>query len=76
MFAFLIYDHHEQVLFAARDRFGIKPLYVVRNDHGLALASEIKQLVGLKGLTGRMNKARVHDFLLAGHLRSFRGDVI
>ncbi|GAH48458.1 unnamed protein product, partial [marine sediment metagenome] len=27
MFAFLVYDQEEDVLWAARDRFGIKPLY-------------------------------------------------
>jgi asparagine synthase (glutamine-hydrolysing) len=66
MFAFLIHDLERQTLFAARDRFGIKPLYMVANAYGVAFASEIKQLIGLPGLTGRMNHARVHDFLLAG----------
>ena len=33
---------------------------------GAAFASEIKQLLGLPGLSGRMNVARVHDFLASG----------
>jgi asparagine synthase (glutamine-hydrolysing) len=66
MFAFLIFDEREQTLFAARDRFGIKPLYVVASPHGVAFASEIKQLLGLPGLSGRMNLARVRDFLASG----------
>jgi asparagine synthase (glutamine-hydrolysing) len=66
MFAFLIYDARDQTLFAARDRFGIKPLYVVANPYGVAFASEIKQLLGLPGSSGRMNLARVRDFLSCG----------
>ena len=66
MFALVIWDDRDKRLFAARDRFGIKPLYLVQTEEGLALASEIKQLLGLPGLSCRMNIARVHDFLLSG----------
>ncbi|MBN8532768.1 MAG: asparagine synthase (glutamine-hydrolyzing) [Rhizobiales bacterium] len=66
MFAFIIWDDRDKRLFAARDRYGIKPLYLVQNPKGIALASEIKQLHGLPGLSGRMNIARVHDFLASG----------
>ena len=66
MFAFLIWDKEARSLFAARDRFGIKPLYYVAGPSGVAFASEIKQLLGLPGLSGRMNVARVHDFLASG----------
>lgn len=66
MFAFVIWDDRDKKLFAARDRFGIKPLYLAQTRIGLALASEIKQLIGLEGLSGSMNVARVHDFLASG----------
>jgi asparagine synthase (glutamine-hydrolysing) len=66
MFAFVLWDAQDKVLFAARDRFGIKPLYVVATPRGVAFASEIKQLLGLEGAERRMNLARVHDFLAAG----------
>ena len=66
MFAFLIWDKVKQHLFAARDRFGIKPLYMVANGKGVAFASEIKQLLGLPGLQRRMNLPRVYDFLSSG----------
>jgi asparagine synthase (glutamine-hydrolysing) len=66
MFALLIWDTREKRLFAARDRYGIKPLYVVQTVQGLAFGSEIKQLLNLPGVSGRMNLARVHDFLASG----------
>lgn len=66
MFAFIIWDQREQRLFVARDRFGIKPVYMVANRHGAAFASEIKQLLGLPGVNGAMNLARVRDFLSSG----------
>jgi asparagine synthase (glutamine-hydrolysing) len=45
MFAFLIWDEREQKLFAARDRFGVKPLNYHREaDGGLVIASEIKAI--------------------------------
>lgn len=45
MFAFLIWDSRAQRLFAARDRFGVKPLYYHRRPDGtLLVASEIKAL--------------------------------
>jgi asparagine synthase (glutamine-hydrolysing) len=66
MFAFLIWDERDKTLFAARDRYGIKPLYLFSTPRGVAFGSEIKQLLGLPGLSGRMNIARVHDFLASG----------
>ncbi|HEV7194121.1 MAG TPA: asparagine synthase (glutamine-hydrolyzing) [Jatrophihabitantaceae bacterium] len=45
MFAFLIWDSHERVLFGARDWFGIKPLYTYADDRGVFFASEKKSLL-------------------------------
>jgi asparagine synthase (glutamine-hydrolysing) len=66
MFAFVIWDDREKRLFAVRDRFGIKPLYWVEGQGGVAFGSEIKQLLDLPGGERRMNLARVHDFLAEG----------
>ena len=45
MFAFVIWDEQERKAFAARDRFGVKPLYIAEPGGGaLWVASEIKAL--------------------------------
>ncbi|KAJ7643049.1 putative asparagine synthase [Mycena polygramma] len=44
-FAFVLYDSKRQIMFAARDRFGIKPLYYTVVDGRLLVASEMKALV-------------------------------
>ena len=45
MFAFLLYDRERGVVLAARDHFGIKPLYYAEIGGQLCYASEIKALL-------------------------------
>jgi asparagine synthase (glutamine-hydrolysing) len=49
MFAFVIVDRHERRVIAARDPFGIKPLYVHRNGQLIAFASEMRPLTRFAG---------------------------
>jgi len=63
MFAFVILDKQKQRVFAARDRFGIKPLYYKRNRDGYEFASEIKQILPNRPSA---NSRRVKDFLFYG----------
>ena len=44
MFAFAIWDTQNQKIFAARDRFGVKPFYYALNEGKFIFASEIKAL--------------------------------
>lgn len=46
MFAFVYFDLRSQTLWLARDRAGIKPLYLARIGNTIAFASEIKGLFG------------------------------
>jgi asparagine synthase (glutamine-hydrolysing) len=52
MFAFLIWDARERVLFGARDPFGIKPLFVASGPDGVAFGSEKKSVLELLGSLG------------------------
>jgi len=44
-FAFCIYDKQEQTFFMARDRYGIKPLLYLHDEHKFLFASEMKSIV-------------------------------
>lgn len=43
-FAFVLWDERSRTVFAARDRFGIKPLFYAWHDETLYIASEVKAL--------------------------------
>jgi asparagine synthase (glutamine-hydrolysing) len=44
-FAFAIWDERKHILFIARDRVGIRPLYYTLQDNALIFASEIKAIL-------------------------------
>ncbi|QIO22764.1 asparagine synthase (glutamine-hydrolyzing) [Haloarcula sp. JP-L23] len=61
MFAFAVYDEADESVFLARDRVGIKPLYVATVDDGLAFASELRQLLRA-GVSRDVDPRAVHNF--------------
>src|SRR6476620_4749414 len=56
-FAFLLYDRTKRIFIAARDRFGIKPLYFSRVDGGFIFGSEMKALFASGLVEARLNVA-------------------
>ena len=62
-FAFLLYDRSKKLLVAARDRFGIKPLYFARIDGGFVFASEMKAIFASGSVEARLNAAALDPFV-------------
>jgi asparagine synthase (glutamine-hydrolysing) len=66
MFALLIWDEHKQRLFAARDRFGVKPLhYYLHGEEPVLFASEIQTLFA-GGAPQRMKASTWATYLVDG----------
>ena len=62
-FAFLLYDKAKRLLIAARDRFGIKPLYFSRLPDGFAFASEMKAIFASGLVEAKLNVEALDPFL-------------
>jgi asparagine synthase (glutamine-hydrolysing) len=66
-FAFVLWDENHRTLFAARDRFGIKPLFYAFHEETLYLASEVKALFAA-GIPARWDAESVyHSVEFGGH---------
>lgn len=64
MFSFVILDEKKNELFAARDRYGIKPLYYHKDKNdNIFFASEIKQFLTLKSYKPIGNLNTIANFL-------------
>jgi len=60
-FAFALWDRPRRRLLLARDRFGIRPLFVARRGRVLVFASEVKALGAWPGLELALEPARVAE---------------
>ena len=63
MFAFAIWDRRRKRLLVARDRLGIKPLYLYQCDGFLAFASEIKSLLQIPEVSRVVNPDALEPYL-------------
>jgi len=64
MYAFVLVDAGRRRMIAARDAFGMKPLYYAATEDGLRIASEIRPLI--HGASPRADVSRLFDYLRWG----------
>lgn len=69
MWAFVIYDIKNKLLFASRDRMGVKPFYYYKDDDEFIFSSEIKSILKVKDIRSA-NKGKVYDYLAYGYKTS------
>jgi asparagine synthase (glutamine-hydrolysing) len=70
MFAFAIWDRRKRVLFAARDRLGIKPFYYRWDGRTFLFGSEIKAILAYPGVTAEFNRGVLAEYLAFGYITS------
>jgi asparagine synthase (glutamine-hydrolysing) len=68
MFAFAVWNERRQELFLARDRLGIKPLYLSRTGDTVAFASEIKALLRDPEIDRRVDPSALDAYLSLGYV--------
>lgn len=64
-FALLIWDEWNKKLYAARDRYGIRPLYVLRHQGNIYFSSEMKAFDVLPGYERKYNIDNLFEHALA-----------
>ena len=68
MFAFALWDSRRRVLFAARDRLGIKPFYYRLSRESFVFGSEIKAILAYPGVRPQLNRRAIPEYLAFGFI--------
>lgn len=63
MFAIAVWDARRQRLLLARDRLGIKPLYIYEGPHGVVFGSELKAVITAPWVPVEWDIEAVDDFM-------------
>src|SRR5262249_38790453 len=66
MFAFALWDRPRRRLLLARDRLGLKPLYVYRDAEKLLFGSELKAILAYPGVVPPVHAGALEDYLPLG----------
>ena len=75
MFAFALWDQNEERILLARDRVGIKPLYVLRSQTELAFASELDALIAHPSVSREIDPRSLESYLAYGFVPG-RGSIL
>jgi len=70
MFALAIWDDREKALFVARDRFGIKPIYIAENHDALLFGSEQKAILASGLVERKLGWQGMRDLLSMGFIQA------
>lgn len=65
-FAFCVWDRDRRQLLAARDHFGIKPLYLARRGNTVVVSDVLRSVQRHPAVSGRLDDQAIGDFLLFG----------
>lgn len=68
MFAFAIWDEKRRRFFCARDRLGIKPLFVAESGGILAIGSEMKALLKSGTVSKEIDWRALHQYFTLGYI--------
>ena len=68
MFAFALWDRRKRVLFAARDRLGIKPFYYRWDGKAFLFGSEIKTILAYPDIAAEFNRGALAEYLAFGYI--------
>ena len=66
VFAFSILQERAGIVFIARDRIGVKPLFYMHHNDGLLLSSEIKTILSYPDVPARLDANGAGELLLLG----------
>jgi asparagine synthase (glutamine-hydrolysing) len=75
MFALAVWDGRQQQLFLARDRLGIKPLYVWDGAAGMVFGSELKAILAIPWVPMEWDLGAVDDFMTCEYVPAPRSIV-
>jgi asparagine synthase (glutamine-hydrolysing) len=68
MFALAVWDSKLRRLIIARDRLGIKPLYIAMHSGFLAFSSELKSILEIPGIDREIDPVALQEYLALGYV--------
>ena len=74
MWSIVIFNKRTNEIILSRDRFGEKPLYTFKTQHGIFFGSEIKYIKNLSKLKFNINLNKINEYLQLGYKSVFKNN--